>query len=192
MQLIVKIPVADLRKEPRDLLSKDFSFNPQRLSQLIYGENLKLIEDHGEWLYVNEVHYIDIPIPKNYVSVNRDLSFGIFQSEKKGVVRPLYGNNLKNRNFDKEASQNFDLERKTIVHIQGMSEDQNVEIVPTFSKTDYSSCFCINHPFSRSLLLQDARKFLGMPYLWGGKAYYSHDPIASVDCSGLIYLLYRS
>ena len=58
-------------------------------------------------------------------------------------VTYLYQNNLKNRNFDKETSHNFDLERMTIVRAQGMSEGQNYEMESTQSKTDSSSCFGI-------------------------------------------------
>ena len=55
----------------------------------------------------------------------------------------LYRNKLKNREFDKEALQNFDLERATIALEQGASEDLNFEGKPTPSKTDSSVCFGI-------------------------------------------------
>jgi len=55
----------------------------------------------------------------------------------------LYPNNLKNREFDKEAPQNFCLERVTIAGRQGTSEDKNSEGMPMQSKTDSSSCFGI-------------------------------------------------
>ena len=42
----------------------------------------------------------------------------------------IYRNNLKNREFDKEASQKLDPERMTIADRQGMSED------PVFDKAD--------------------------------------------------------
>ena len=55
----------------------------------------------------------------------------------------LYRNNLKDREFDKEASQNLDPEQMTIADRQGRVEDPNFEIKPTRSKTDSSSCFGI-------------------------------------------------
>jgi hypothetical protein len=39
----------------------------------------------------------------------------------------IYRNNLKNREFDKEASQNSHLERATIVRATVSSEDENFE-----------------------------------------------------------------
>ena len=58
----------------------------------------------------------------------------------------LYRNNLKNRDFDKEAPQNSCLERATIALGQGASEDKHFEGKPTQSKTDSSGCFGIS-PF---------------------------------------------
>jgi hypothetical protein len=59
------------------------------------------------------------------------------------VHKELYLNNLKNRNFDKEAFQNSPLERATIVRAQGASEEENFGKKPTSSKTDSSGCFGI-------------------------------------------------
>jgi len=50
---------------------------------------------------------------------------------------------LKNREFDKEAPQNFCLERVTIAGRQGTSEDKNSKGLPMQSKTDSSSCLGI-------------------------------------------------
>jgi hypothetical protein len=57
----------------------------------------------------------------------------------------LYRNNLKDQEFDKEASLNSHLESATIVPAQGASEDESLEKKPTPSKTDPSGCFGIYH-----------------------------------------------
>src|SRR5689334_12995718 len=59
----------------------------------------------------------------------------------------LYRNHLKNREFGKEAPQNFDSERATIAERQGASENQNSEAKPTLPKTDSSGDFGINELF---------------------------------------------
>ena len=66
-----------------------------------------------------------------------------FLEKQIGKNFSLYRNNLKNREFDKEASQNLDPEPMTIAEGQGRVEDPNFEIKPTRSKTDSSSCFGI-------------------------------------------------
>ncbi len=55
----------------------------------------------------------------------------------------LYRNNLKNREFSQEASQNSCAERVTIAQGQGASERVNFETKPTPLKTDSSGCFGI-------------------------------------------------
>jgi lipoprotein-releasing system ATP-binding protein len=56
----------------------------------------------------------------------------------------LYTNNLKNREFDKEAPQNSCLERATIALGQSASEDKNFEGKPTPAKADSLGCLCIS------------------------------------------------
>ena len=60
------------------------------------------------------------------------------------MLLEVYRNNLKNRNFGKEAPQNFDSERATIAERQGASENRNCEVKPMQPKTDFSGCFGIN------------------------------------------------
>jgi len=50
----------------------------------------------------------------------------------------LYPNNLKNRDFDKEAPQIFYSEQATIAERQGASENEKSKVQPTQSKTDSS------------------------------------------------------
>ena len=48
----------------------------------------------------------------------------------------LYRKNLKNRESDKEGTQNLHLERATIALRQGASENANFEAITTTSETD--------------------------------------------------------
>jgi hypothetical protein len=66
-------------------------------------------------------------------------------TDRKKIKSPLvYTNNLKNREFDKEAPQIFCSERVTIAERQGASENEKCEAKPMRSKTDSSSCLCIS------------------------------------------------
>ncbi len=67
----------------------------------------------------------------------------------KGLVflSVIYRNNLKNREFDKEAPQNLCSEQATIARAQGASENKNSEVKPTQSKTDSSGYFGIYDKF---------------------------------------------
>ncbi len=59
-----------------------------------------------------------------------------------------YPNNLKNREFDKEAPPIFCLEKATIAFGQGASEDKKLGVKPTQSKTNSSSCLGISSKLS--------------------------------------------
>ncbi len=50
-----------------------------------------------------------------------------------------------------------------------------------------------NSNFDRKKLMDDARKFLDTPYLWGGSTPYdtANPKITGVDCSGLVYRLHK-
>ncbi|HSX03189.1 MAG TPA: 50S ribosomal protein L11 methyltransferase [Rhabdochlamydiaceae bacterium] len=56
----------------------------------------------------------------------------------------IYPKNFENWEFDKKASENFDLKRVTIAREQGASEDRNFEIKPTMSKPNFRSSLGIN------------------------------------------------
>jgi gamma-D-glutamyl-L-lysine dipeptidyl-peptidase len=45
---------------------------------------------------------------------------------------------------------------------------------------------------NRAQIVAEARHFMGAPYLWGGRSSPTSHTISSVDCSGLIHLLYRA
>ena len=62
----------------------------------------------------------------------------MFKEGPTGFKGGLYPRNLKNWEFDKEAPQNFCLERVTIARRQGTSEDKNSEVKPTRSRTNFS------------------------------------------------------
>jgi hypothetical protein len=67
----------------------------------------------------------------------------------------VYRNNLKNREFGKEAAQILSLERATIAGRQGASEDSKSAAKLTPPKTDSSGCFGImsekNQLFNRCI-----------------------------------------
>ncbi len=57
----------------------------------------------------------------------------------------IYRNNLKNREFGKEAAQILGSGASDIVREQGASEDPKFVAKPTMPKTDSSGCFGISN-----------------------------------------------
>jgi len=108
-------------------------------------DQIKLFEGHVLWNF--DLPCPEQPLPSRFLATT--IAHAVHCS-KQGPVHlncpfrePLYRNNLKNREFGKEAPQNFDAERATIAEGQGASEHQNSEAKPTKPKPDSSGCFGI-------------------------------------------------
>jgi len=80
------------------------------------------------------------PFLKARCTTNKDSHYYAKLAAKQ---QSLYRNNLKDREFDKKAPQNFCSEQATIAQRQGASENENCEAKPTQTNTDSSSYFGI-------------------------------------------------
>lgn len=159
----VTLPVIDLRREPKDP-AKDFSHDDLRESQLLYGEEVKIIHQEGDWLKVEAVEQFNYP----------------------GFVH---------------VSEITDLPRRETTHVvcalmtpyKGQLLSYGTELTPQEAASmDQNAIRPIPKAFDPALFLSEAKLFLDAPYLWGGRCAPLPEKIASVDCSGLINLLYRA
>lgn len=182
----VIVPVANVRSEPKEFSITDFSYNLERETQLLYGEQVNVIEKQGDWIRIesleqpvyteekgwhfypgwirkSEVVYHEAPAPANCAVIVPWL-----------LLPPLP----------------FPVSYGTLLH----QDSQGKILLPTGEKAtcDPTSIRQLPCPFSRALYLKEAKQFIGMPYLWGGRASYDPYLISSVDCSSLIQLLYRT
>ena len=81
------------------------------------------------------------------------------------LISTLYRNKLKNREFDKEVTRNFSLEREIIVEGQGLSEEKNCGERLTQGKTDSSTCFSICKGDSKKRFSNQLKSFSQRSYL---------------------------
>lgn len=193
MLVLVNVPVADLRKEPV-ISEKKYWMDPLQESQLVYGEKLmakeklndwllveaieqqKFTEDHGwggytGWVLANQVLEVDqfksatLTVSVNWVEIQRDDSPLLVS-----MGANLIGLNEKINEWEIcLADGQRGLIKKHAVRIADES------------------------PLKRADLIRQGIKFLGYPYHWGGRTPYlpSLSTLTSVDCSGLINLIYR-
>jgi cell wall-associated NlpC family hydrolase len=180
---VISTNVADLRAKPEEITPIDFSHQPLRDSQLIFGERIRVQKEEGEWLYIEALEQERYTQEegwhpyRGWIRSSEAIEVTAFPSTNLCVIAPV-------------TLQGIPLAFGTYL----MGDSHGNVILPSGEKS-----FCdprALRPFpkklDRNLLVQDAHAFLGAPYLWGGRSSFLEEPIASVDCSGLVNLLYRA
>ncbi len=164
---VVIQPIVDLRNSPGIVLPNDYSYQPGRETQLLQGENLHLFEERGEWLKVGAIEQLRYTDQEGW----SPYPGWVHRSEvEEGSSAP----------YSHVVCTPGSLSYGTWV-ASGVNSQQN-EIEPR----------PIPISPNREQMALEARQFIGAPYLWGGRALGPSNKIASVDCSGLVNLLYRA
>lgn len=155
------VPVADLRIEPQDLLPKNFDHHNLRDSQLLFNEEVSILETKGEWVRVAALEQPCFSEESGW----HHCTGWVHRSEiGEGSLTPRF--------VMAALSDHYSF---------GTYLDKQVDGARPIPP----------QPNSKQLI-RDAEQFLDLPYLWGGRASALPNTIASVDCSGLINLLYRA
>lgn len=182
MKCIVTSPIADLRQKPEELFPRDFSHHPHRESQLLFGERLEAIEFWKEWVFVHALEQERFrekekwhPYP-GWVLKSEIMPVETYPKNNIVICVPC-------------CSLGFSYG----TYLWGEPEKERWRISLPNGKIVYCNEQEARPIASdKSKFLKEAALFLGAPYLWGGRASYRIAPVASVDCSGLINLLYRA
>ncbi|HBL18410.1 MAG: hypothetical protein A2X36_14435 [Elusimicrobia bacterium GWA2_69_24] len=202
--LVVGIPTADLRTRPR--LTRRFSaMDPARLSQLLYGERVRVLEARGDWVRVKALeqpHRMGSswgpypgwmkadalrmpPIPYRPNSVVRTKRAELRWQQSQGLAETLtlpLGSSLEARVGPGPRTSVRLLEGRTaVIHTS--------ELV--FAAAADPRLRALK-PIDRRAIIETAALFLGDTYVWGGRSSYQRKPGWGVDCSGLTNLAYRS
>lgn len=162
---IIQLPVADLRIDPLPIPSHDYSHQNLRETQLLFGERVELVEESGEWLKVAALE---------------QLCFNEIWHPCLGWI--LRSEALEVPGFESPThvvhTPSFTLGSMILSYGTLLNRMEGLREIPTIP--------------NRAQLVIDARQFVGFPYLWGGRASCLPSFISSVDCSGLVNLLYRA
>lgn len=175
---VVIRPVVDLRSSPGIILPDDYSHQEGRETQLLLGESLELIEEKSEWLNVGaleQLRYTDQAGWSPYPG-------WVHRSEVQEGPPTQYSHVV-----------------CTAKYHSGSTPDSNPDCTPSSlsygtwvnSTQEIGTRAIPNFP-NREQMVLEARPFIGMPYLWGGRSLGPSSQVASVDCSGLVNLLYRA
>jgi hypothetical protein len=178
----VNQPVVNLRAIPTAHNQK-YIKDLEQESQLLFGDWVRCLKAQGEWVYVEA------------------LEQKTFRNGK-WIYYPGW---VPKKSLEK-LNQRY--EKNCIVHddsffgscFAGKTQSSTIFFKTPSFKLPLNKVYFFKdiHKWreedKRKVLLSHCEKFLGMPYLWGGNSLYvkkASYEITSVDCSGLVYLLYR-
>lgn len=169
------VSVADLRQLPQDIQSKNFEHNDVRDSQLLFNEEIEILDIQGDWCHVAALEQLRHSPDRGWHPYEgwvhqSEIDTGL-TSSKQQIPR---------------CGQNSNLFPFVVT---SRSENYSYGTYLEFQTPETSP---IPKNFDRQKLVKEAKQFLGMPYLWGGRSTLLPGKIASVDCSGLVQLLYRA
>ncbi|MBI4668864.1 MAG: C40 family peptidase [Elusimicrobia bacterium] len=211
--MVVNIPVADLRKEPkaglgrRRRLHEHLGEDSLQESQLLFGEKVLAFEENDGWVRVEAVEQEEYTHDSRWqgypgwVLKNALVEVKEFP-DWNGVVAVSYAPFKKGTSFF--SGKYFKL-----------SMGSRLEIIP--AEHPKKGRQCVRLPDSRlgwirdkdivskdaiprsgdelrSSIVRTARSFIGGPYFWGGRSFFNKKKkgmMTGVDCSGLVNLSYR-
>lgn len=141
---IIGISVADIRVEPK--------FECERDSQLIYGEEVQVLSDHGEYVRIKGRDGLEGYVKKRLIVDGDKREYKLAHYFDAGTMKFPFGSYLSGSDVEK-----YSIPKNLLVN---MSNND-------FKVTELS------------------KKFLTVPYLWGGTSDFGY------DCSGMVQRLYR-
>lgn len=148
-------------------IRNDASDSSEIISQLLFGEPAEIILFGEPWVRVRTIldgyeGFVDIKhlLPLTEKEFKRWLNEFTYQNDFTKIINTPWGNQLTSKGSLVSRESNFNIGDFEFSHISQESKT-NITLV--------------NH----------AKEFLNVPYLWGGKSVFG------IDCSGFVQLVYR-
>jgi hypothetical protein len=155
-------------------LRKDPSDQSEMVSQLLFGETFRVIEDLGLWIKIQA----DYDYYEGWISL----------SQAKSLDENTYHEVLKNNAHFSNEMVTFVSDKKDQLQIISLGASLPLYTTPYFTIDDFKYSFdgeVISGKTKKSNLVQMAHKYLNTPFLWGGKTPFG------IDCSGFTQMIYK-
>ncbi|MBI4376984.1 MAG: C39 family peptidase [Elusimicrobia bacterium] len=188
----VGISAADLRAKPSQKKKGEAS-DPERLSQLLYGETVTVLSARGDWAQALADQQPEFLISQKWQGYSGWLKAEALISSE--APRPNVV--VRTRQALAQRDQDF-LVLSVGTRLRRISEDKGVSLVRLLdggtAEISSDSLFPIpdkTTEASRAQIVKTAELFLGTSYYWGGTSGVQPHLSIGVDCSGLALLAYR-
>ena len=149
----------------------------EMISQLLFGEYVKILEKHEKWLYVENI--TDGYTGWADIKMINPVTDSVFQkSRQQKTNRLLHPYNII---YNTKTNQSKLLPGGSVIHdLNGDEFSVDGEI---WSLIEPDSFVCGKF-VDVHRILETAKQYLNAPYLWGGKS------VLGIDCSGLVQVVY--
>jgi gamma-D-glutamyl-L-lysine dipeptidyl-peptidase len=179
---VVVVPVANMYSGPSD--QKDV------VSQALYGSNVKLLVARGEWSRIQTDDHYRGWTPSRYLRLIQTGS-GYATSGKTVQVESLFANLYRETDVTRHKPViTIPFESRLEVVAEGTGEDEGwLRVRLPDQRTAWvqaSDVVADPKPLTIPESVELAKRFLGLPYLWGGRSTFGY------DCSGFTQMLVRS
>ena len=173
--------VSDLRDKPDN--------NSERISQLLFSEIVGVLKEQGSFVRVRQFDGYEGWVYNPYL---KKISVKEAKSFLKLPKYVLTSNNSKTYNNKGDDIPPYNIFYGTVISVKSRRQGKTNIVLPDestihikgnrFRPIDDNN----RHEITGTRLVREAKKFLGIPYLWGGVTPLGY------DCSGLIQAVFRS
>lgn len=179
---VVVVPVANMYSGPSD--QKDV------VSQALYGSNVKLLVARGEWSRIQTDDHYRGWTPSRYLRLIQ-IGSGYATSGKTVQVESLFANLYRETDVTRHKPViTIPFESRVEVIAEGTGENEGwLRVRLPDQRTAWVQAGDVvsdPKPLTIPESIELAKRFLGLPYLWGGRSTFGY------DCSGFTQMLVRS
>jgi cell wall-associated NlpC family hydrolase len=214
--LIVTEPIADLRREPLDPARGDYEYDDLQETQLLLNEVLLYRGENDEWYQVEAIEQSDFTpeaLWRGYPGWVRKRAIREVKKVKRNTIVIKGKGAYVYKEPDQASKTIITVSMGTRFHATGQITGDFCQIsLPengngwVSKRNTRSMTREAGEKQLRRSIVNTAKLFLGVPYLWGGRSIKSEvrknskpgtlnpqpDVVRGVDCSGLINLVFRA